>query len=147
MTDPTSANISGDVDPKLLEILVCPMTKGPLEYDRIRGELISRSARLAYPVRKGAPVMLADEAYHIGPPPSAESYLNIPKIIEVAKKSATYGFSPPVKAGAAALQRFSSRRDIKLVWADLTTEPLPIASTYFIYDYGTIAAIERLLAR
>jgi uncharacterized protein YbaR (Trm112 family) len=51
-----------EVDPRLLEVLVCPLTKGPLEYDRERGELISRSAKLAYPVRDGVPVMLADEA-------------------------------------------------------------------------------------
>ena len=50
------------VDPRLLEILVCPLTRGPLEYDRTRNELISRSARLAYPIRDGAPVMLPDEA-------------------------------------------------------------------------------------
>lgn len=51
-----------DVDPKLLEILVCPLTKGPLEYDRERQELISRAARLAFPIRDGIPIMLADEA-------------------------------------------------------------------------------------
>ncbi len=51
-----------DVDPKLLEILVCPLTKGPLEYDRARQELISRAARLAYPIRDGIPIMLADDA-------------------------------------------------------------------------------------
>jgi hypothetical protein len=51
-----------EIDPRLLEVLVCPLTKGPLEYDRMRGELISRSARLAYPVRDGVPVMLAEEA-------------------------------------------------------------------------------------
>jgi uncharacterized protein len=50
------------VDPKLLEILVCPVTKGPLEYDRQRQELISRSAKLAYPIREGIPIMLAEEA-------------------------------------------------------------------------------------
>lgn len=50
------------VDPKLLEILVCPLTKGPLENDRERGELISRKANLAYPIRDGVPIMLADEA-------------------------------------------------------------------------------------
>jgi uncharacterized protein YbaR (Trm112 family) len=50
------------VDPKLLEILVCPMTKGPLEYDAARQELISRAARLAYPIRDGIPIMLAEEA-------------------------------------------------------------------------------------
>ena len=47
---------------KLLEILVCPVTKGPLEYDKQKQELISRSARLAYPVRDGIPVMLEEEA-------------------------------------------------------------------------------------
>jgi len=51
-----------ELDPKLLEILVCPVTKGPLEYDRAARELVSRSARLAYPIRDGIPIMLADEA-------------------------------------------------------------------------------------
>jgi uncharacterized protein YbaR (Trm112 family) len=46
------------VDPKLLEILVCPVTKGPLVYDKEKQELISKSARLAYPVRDGIPVLL-----------------------------------------------------------------------------------------
>ena len=50
------------LDPKLLEILVCPLTKGPLEYDPDAGELISRSARLAYPIRDGIPIMLPEEA-------------------------------------------------------------------------------------
>ena len=50
------------VDPKLLEILVCPVTKGPLEYDVEAQELISRQAGLAYPIRDGIPIMLADEA-------------------------------------------------------------------------------------
>ncbi|MEK9672131.1 MAG: Trm112 family protein [Rhodospirillaceae bacterium] len=50
------------IDPKLLEILVCPVTKGPLEFDAAKGELISRAARLAYPVRDGIPIMLPDEA-------------------------------------------------------------------------------------
>ncbi len=50
------------VDPRLLEILVCPLTKGPLEYDRAANELISRKAGLAYPVRDGIPIMLPDEA-------------------------------------------------------------------------------------
>lgn len=50
------------VDPKLLEILVCPLTKSSLEYDFARQELISRSAKLAYPIRDGIPIMLADEA-------------------------------------------------------------------------------------
>ena len=50
------------MDPKLLALLVCPVTKGPLDYDRDKGELISRSARLAYPVRDGIPIMLEGEA-------------------------------------------------------------------------------------
>jgi uncharacterized protein YbaR (Trm112 family) len=50
------------VDRKLLEILVCPVTKGPLEYDADKQELISRSAKLAYPIRAGIPIMLAEEA-------------------------------------------------------------------------------------
>jgi uncharacterized protein YbaR (Trm112 family) len=50
------------VDPRLLEILVCPVTKTTLEYDRARGELISRAAGLAYPIRDGIPIMLPDEA-------------------------------------------------------------------------------------
>ena len=51
-----------DVDPRLLEVLVCPVTRGPLTYDRKACELISKSARLAYPVRDGVPVMLPEEA-------------------------------------------------------------------------------------
>lgn len=50
------------MDKKLLDILVCPVTKGPLKYDKERQELISTSARLAYPIRDGIPVMLEDEA-------------------------------------------------------------------------------------
>ncbi len=55
------------MDPKLLEILVCPVTKGPLIYDRDRQELVSKSARLAYPIRDGIPVMLEDEARKLTP--------------------------------------------------------------------------------
>ena len=55
-----------EVDPRLLEILVCPVTHGVLEYDRARGELISRSARLAYPIRDGVPIMLPEEARELG---------------------------------------------------------------------------------
>lgn len=50
------------MDRKLLELLVCPVTKGPLVYDRDKQELVSKSARLAYPIRDGIPVMLEDEA-------------------------------------------------------------------------------------
>jgi len=53
---------ANSVDPKLLEILVCPVTKGPLDYDAERQELISRSAKLAFPIRDGIPIMLVDEA-------------------------------------------------------------------------------------
>jgi uncharacterized protein YbaR (Trm112 family) len=51
-----------EVDPKLLEILVCPLTKGPLRYDRERQELVSKEAGLAYPIRDGIPIMLPEEA-------------------------------------------------------------------------------------
>jgi uncharacterized protein YbaR (Trm112 family) len=69
-----------DVDPKLLEILVCPLTKGPLRYHRAAQELISDEAGLAYPIRDGIPIMLVDEARTLsdderdavkGHPPSA----------------------------------------------------------------------------
>jgi uncharacterized protein YbaR (Trm112 family) len=55
------------VDAKLLEILVCPVSKGPLIYDRQRQELISKAARLAYPIRDGIPVMLEEEARKLDP--------------------------------------------------------------------------------
>ena len=54
--------MTDDVDPRLLEILVCPVSRGPLAYDREKGELISKSARLAYPIRDGVPIMLPEEA-------------------------------------------------------------------------------------
>jgi uncharacterized protein YbaR (Trm112 family) len=54
------------VDPKLLEILVCPITKQRLDYDAERQELVSRAARLAFPVRDGIPIMLAEEARALG---------------------------------------------------------------------------------
>jgi uncharacterized protein len=53
---------ASSIDPKLLEILVCPLTKATLEYDAERQELISRAAKLAYPIRDGIPIMLAEEA-------------------------------------------------------------------------------------
>ena len=55
-----------DVDPKLLEVLVCPQTRTSLRYDKARQELISDVARLAYPVRDGVPIMLIDEARELG---------------------------------------------------------------------------------
>ena len=63
------------VDPKLLELLACPLTKGPLAWDPERGELISRLAKLAYPVRDGIPIMLPSEARAI----SAEDMLSPPR--------------------------------------------------------------------
>ena len=57
-----NAMTSSLIDPRLLDILVCPLTKVPLRYDRDRQELVSDRARLAYPVRDGIPIMLVDEA-------------------------------------------------------------------------------------
>lgn len=62
MVEPTSKR---NIDVKLLELLACPLTKGPLTWDAERGELVSRLARLAYPVRDGIPVMLPSEARQI----------------------------------------------------------------------------------
>ena len=62
MSNPPTDRPASGVDPKLLEILVCPLTKGPLEYDAGRQELISREAKLAYPIRDGIPIMLPEEA-------------------------------------------------------------------------------------
>lgn len=59
------------MDHRLLDILVCPVTKGPLEYDKARQELISRSAGLAYPIRDGIPVMLESEARRLDETPPA----------------------------------------------------------------------------
>jgi hypothetical protein len=53
---------AAEIDPRLLEILVCPVTRGPLVYDRARAELVSPGARLAYPIREGVPIMLPEEA-------------------------------------------------------------------------------------
>ena len=70
-TNPTSTveNMNEDkeksVDPRLLEVLVCPVTKSALRYDREKQELISDSAKLAYPIRDGVPIMLPDEARQI----------------------------------------------------------------------------------
>jgi len=62
----TEAPPPPEVDPRLLEVLVCPLTKGPLTYDRAAQELISKQAKLAYPVRDGVPVMLPEEARALG---------------------------------------------------------------------------------
>ena len=60
--DATEDRQRGRIDPKLLELLVCPLTKTTLEYDAVKGELISTAARLAYPIRDGIPIMLPEEA-------------------------------------------------------------------------------------
>ena len=63
----TAGPMARETNPKLLEILVCPLTKTRLEYDPEKQELVSRAARLAYPIRDGIPIMLADEARELGP--------------------------------------------------------------------------------
>lgn len=60
--DDTAPADASRIDPKLLELLVCPLTKATLEYDAERQELISRQAKLAYPIRDGIPIMLPEEA-------------------------------------------------------------------------------------
>ena len=62
MTDATPTQL----DPRLLEVLVCPVTHGALTYDRKKGELISKGARLAFPIRDGVPLMLPEEARELG---------------------------------------------------------------------------------
>jgi len=62
-----------EIDPKLLEILVCPLTKGPLEYDKDKQELISNKAGLAFPIRDGIPIMLVDEARQLDDGPIGEA--------------------------------------------------------------------------
>ena len=59
-------DLTSEVDPRLLEVLVCPVTRGPLTYDRAKAELVSKSARLAYPIRDGVPIMLPEEARELG---------------------------------------------------------------------------------
>ncbi|WP_428484546.1 Trm112 family protein [Rhodopila sp.] len=65
MSDVDPTRRESAVDARLLEVLVCPLTKGPLEYDRLANEMISRKAGLAYPVRDGIPIMLPEEARHL----------------------------------------------------------------------------------
>jgi uncharacterized protein YbaR (Trm112 family) len=55
-----------DLDPRMLEVIVCPQSRGPLRYDREKQELISKQARLAYPIRQGIPVLVIDEARELG---------------------------------------------------------------------------------
>ena len=67
------------VDPKLLEILVCPLTKAPLRYDQERQELVSEQAGLAYPIRDGIPIMLIDEARKLDETPSSHGPTGAPR--------------------------------------------------------------------
>lgn len=62
----SEATRKSDIDPKLLELLACPLTKGPLAWDAKKSELVSKAARLAYPVRDGIPIMLPSEARQLG---------------------------------------------------------------------------------
>jgi uncharacterized protein len=61
-----AATPAREIDPRLLEILVCPATRTQLTYDAVKNELVSKSARLAYPIRDGVPIMLAGEARELG---------------------------------------------------------------------------------
>lgn len=67
MSENAKDTVSTDLDPKLLEILVCPVTRGTLSFDRDAQELISKEAGLAYPVRDGIPIMLPEEARQLEP--------------------------------------------------------------------------------
>ena len=73
MSEPTDSPSSSGVDPRLLEILICPITRLPLTYDRAANELISKKARLAYPIRGGIPIMLEEEARDLDELPAAET--------------------------------------------------------------------------
>lgn len=74
MSDETPREPPADEpDPKLLELLVCPVTKGPLTYDRAARELISAKANLAYPIRNGVPLMTAEAARSLDKPPSPKA--------------------------------------------------------------------------
>ncbi|KCZ91745.1 Trm112 family protein [Hyphomonas johnsonii] len=66
--DSKSTERGSGIDPRLLEILICPVTRQPLSYDRAAGELVSRRAKLAFPIRGGIPIMLADEARDLADP-------------------------------------------------------------------------------
>ena len=61
-TPPLDTDAARDIDPRLLDVLVCPLTRSALHYDRARQELISKQARKAFPVRSGVPIMLVEEA-------------------------------------------------------------------------------------
>jgi len=97
------------VDPKLLEILVCPLTKGPLEYDAEKQELISRAAKLAYPIRDGIPIMLPEEARRLeltlvivreDGPPSHRRRCKVPPRRRLLDASAVAGHDTGCKRGS-----------------------------------------------
>lgn len=73
MTDESKADREREIDPRLLSLLACPVTKRPLVYDRDRQELVSASARLAFPIRDGVPVLTLDAARHLDDEPNAAS--------------------------------------------------------------------------
>jgi len=70
--DPAAPSAPSGVDPRLLEVLICPLTRQPLSYDRAANELISKKARLAFPIRGGIPIMLVEEARDLDDLPPAE---------------------------------------------------------------------------
>ena len=82
------------MDSKLVDILVCPLCKGPLVYKKAEAELLCKPCRLGYLIKDGIPVMLADEAAHLGPAPSSESYLSIEKVIAAAKAHGAEAIHP-----------------------------------------------------
>jgi uncharacterized protein len=92
MTAQSPERPAGSVDPQLLEILVCPGTKGPLEYDAEKQELISRSAKLAYPSRGGIPVMLPEEARRLDMALTAAPAQHL--LVSVGRARALLGWSP-----------------------------------------------------
>src|SRR5512133_2470957 len=97
---------SSEIDPKLLEILVCPLTKAPLRYDREAQELISEEAGLAYPIRDGIPIMLVDEAR-----PRAAALRNPRGTgLEHGHNQALAGRAPPKEGREAARDRIRRRQ-------------------------------------
>lgn len=103
-------HLEGTVDPKLLEILVCPLTKGPLEYDAAKQELISRSAKLAYPIRDGIPIMLPEEARRLSgqwccsvPHPNARDIVTASEAIRKQRRVGLLRFYDPRSNGIADL--------------------------------------------
>ena len=92
MTRPDDRGTAAPVDPQLLELLVCPLTKGPLRYDRERQELVSEQAGLAYPIRDGIPIMLVDEARPLDEDDA------IPDAVRARRTSAASPMTAPAEA-------------------------------------------------